>query len=181
MLQPHLLKAIHFAAQKHRHQRRKDLDSSPYINHPIKVAYQLVDIAGVTDQDVLMAAILHDTLEDTDTTAQELEAQFGSKVRLLVEAVTDDKSLPKQERKRRQVEHASTLSPKAALIKISDKIANVHDIAFSPPSGWDLERKQQYIDWAVAVVDNCPAGSPSLEQQFRKTVAEARNLVLEQG
>jgi guanosine-3',5'-bis(diphosphate) 3'-pyrophosphohydrolase len=178
---PHLLKAIHFAAQKHRHQRRKDVEQSPYINHPIQVAYQLVDLAGVEDSEVLMAAILHDTLEDTATTAQELEAQFGATVRQLVESVTDDKRLPKPERKQRQIDHAATLSPGAALIKISDKIANVRDVAQSPPAGWDMARKQQYLDWAEAVVNNCPTSNLVLKQQFQQTVAAARAQMLNEG
>lgn len=180
MDQIQLLQAISFAAVKHRHQRRKGADGTPYINHPIQVAVQLAEIAGVTDTEVLMGAILHDTLEDTDTTSQELEAAFGIRVRQLVEAVTDDKRLPRAERKQRQIDHAPSLSPEAALIKISDKISNVKDITHSPPEGWDLARQQQYLDWAIAVVKNCPPVSEPLEAHFQATMAEAKQALLQQ-
>ncbi len=174
MSQMQLLPVVYFAAQKHRDQRRKDESASPYINHPIMVANQLVEIAKVTDVEILAGALLHDTVEDTDTTPQELEALFGTRVRELVEAVTDDKSLPKQKRKQLQIEHASSLSPGAALIKISDKIANLKDLAHSPPCGWDSARKQQYLDWAIEVVSHCPAVNEPLATCFNTTVEEVR-------
>lgn len=181
MTQLQLLQAIHFAAQKHRHQRRKDDGKTPYINHPILVALQLADIGGIMDPEILAGAILHDTLEDTETTAEELETQFGARVRSLVEAVSDDKSLPKQERKQLQINHAASLSTGAALIKISDKIANLKDLVNSPPAGWTVERQQQYLDWAVAVVKNCPAVNKTLEAHFQETVTAARQALMEQG
>jgi len=174
MTQLQVLQAMHFAAQKHRGQRRKDDSQSPYINHPILVALQLAEIAEVTDPDILAGAILHDTLEDTDTTAEELETQFGARVRSFVEAVTDDKSLPKQQRKQLQIDHAPSLSMGAALIKISDKIANLKDLMNSPPQGWSLERRQQYLEWSVAVVNNCPAVNDRLENYFEETVNAVR-------
>lgn len=103
-----ILAALHFAAEKHRDQRRKGQCASPYINHPIEVAELLVRVGQVGDVALLQAALLHDTVEDTQTTFQELEERFGTGVRTLVEEVTDDKSLPKEERKRRQVERAPT-------------------------------------------------------------------------
>src|SRR5262249_43597128 len=127
-----LLQAIDFAAQKHSGQRRKSADAAPYINHPLRVARLLAEVGGVEDEEVLIAAVLHDTLEDTPTPPDELEAAFGPAVRRLVQEVTDDKSLPKAERKRLQVAHAPGLSPGAALIKLADKIANVHDLAHAP-------------------------------------------------
>ena len=177
MTQFQLLQVVHFAAQKHRDQRRKDEHASPYINHPILVAQQLADVARVTDPEILAGALLHDTIEDTDTTPQELEDLFGSRVRALVEAVTDDKSLPKQKRKQLQIDHAASLSHGAALIKISDKIANLKDLAHSPPQGWDLARKQEYLDWAIAVVNHCPAVNEPLEAYFQETVAEVRQVL----
>ena len=128
-----LLKAIEFASRKHSTQRRKDKDASPYINHPIAVTHLLADTGGVTDLVTLMAAVLHDTIEDTKTTAEELEAQFGRTVRKVVEEVTDDKSPEKTERKRLQVDHASHLSSRAKAIKLADKIANVQDVTDAPP------------------------------------------------
>ena len=106
-----LLKAVHFAADKHRSQRRKDVEASPYINHPIEVAELLARVGGATDLVLLQAAVLHDTIEDTKTSPEELEAVFGLEVRRVVEEVTDDKRLPKAERKRLQL--ASLPNPEA--------------------------------------------------------------------
>ncbi|HEU4748773.1 MAG TPA: HD domain-containing protein, partial [Gemmatimonadaceae bacterium] len=119
------MKAIEFASCKHSMQRRKDKDASPYINHPIAVAHLLADTGGVTDLVTLMAAVLHDTIEDTKTTAEELEARFGRTVRKVVEELTDDKSLDKAVRKQQQIDHAPKISREAKAIKLGDKIANV--------------------------------------------------------
>ncbi len=169
-----ILRAVDFAARKHREQKRKDKEASPYINHPISVALLLADIGGVRDPEVLAAAILHDTLEDTKTTPDELEAIFGSRVRRLVEEVTDDKRLPKQERKKLQIEHARHLSPEAALLKLGDKISNVRDVAHSPPVEWNFRRRMEYLDWAEAVVNNCPKVNPALEKRFAEVLDEGR-------
>ena len=135
-----VISAISFAADKHRNQRRKDIEASPYINHPIALANILANEAGIEDEKVLVAAILHDTIEDTETTTQELADLFGDDVTAIVLEVTDDKSLPKAERKRLQVEHAPTISRRAKLVKLADKIANLRDIAASPPADWPLQR-----------------------------------------
>jgi len=140
-----ILKAASFAAVKHRDQRRKDAAASPYINHPLELARVLADVGGVTDAATLCAALLHDTIEDTDTTRDELARQFGEEVAALVAEVTDDKSLPKAERKRLQVEHAATISDKAKRVKLADKICNLRDVATSPPSDWSLERRREYF------------------------------------
>ncbi|MEZ5588974.1 MAG: HD domain-containing protein [Sedimenticolaceae bacterium] len=173
-----VLKAVHFAALKHRDQRRKDAESSPYIIHPISVALTVSDIGGIDDPEILAAALLHDTLEDTNTTVAELEETFGAAVRKYVEEVTDDKSLPKQERKQIQIEHAATLSTGAALIKLGDKISNVTDVTHSPPSNWDVERRKQYLDWAEAVINSCPKVNESLEKHFVKVVEHGRQVLL---
>ena len=161
-----VISAISFAADKHRNQRRKDIEASPYINHPIALANILANEAGIEDEKVLVAAILHDTIEDTETTAQELADLFGDDVTAIVLEVTDDKSLPKAERKRLQVEHAPTISRRAKLVKLADKIANLRDIAASPPSDWALQRQQEYFDWAKAVVDGLRGIHPTLERIF---------------
>ena len=122
-----VLKALEFAAHKHRDQRRKDPAASPYINHPIALANVLVNEGGVTDVEVLAAALLHDTVEDTATTPEELEEQFGARIARIVAEVTDDKALPKAERKRLQVVHAAELSREAKLVKLADKICNLRD------------------------------------------------------
>lgn len=161
-----LLRAARFAADRHRDQRRKGADGEPYINHPLGVASVLAVEGGVTDIDVLCAALLHDTIEDTDTSGAELEAEFGPAVRSLVEEVTDDKSLPKERRKALQIEHASALSDKARLVKLADKICNLRDVAVDPPADWLLARRQAYFDWAVAVVDGLRGTHAELEARF---------------
>jgi len=171
-----LLKALHFAADKHRDQRRKDADASPYINHPIYVAQILADEGGIDDLDVLAAAILHDTVEDTETEATDIEHEFGQRVANIVAEVTDDKSLEKPERKRLQIEHASHLSDEGALVKIADKIANIRDVVGNPPKGWDQERRVEYLDWAEQVVRNCPKVNPALENCFLESLASAREV-----
>ena len=169
-----ILKALHFAAIKHRDQRRKDVEASPYINHPIEVAEILANVGGVTDTVVLQGAILHDTLEDTKTTGEELEAAFGPEVRSVVEEVTDDKRLPKAERKRLQIEHAPHLSSRARQIKVADKISNVLAITKTPPADWPLERQQEYLDWTEQVAAGCRGCNSSLEDFYDRVLKEGR-------
>ena len=161
-----ILRAAAFAAHKHRDQRRKDEAASPYINHPLTLASVLAVEGGVTDAATLCAALLHDTIEDTDTTGDELEREFGAEVRRLVEEVTDDRTLAKAERKQAQIEHAAHISHKAKLVKLADKIANLRDVASAPPAGWPLQRRQEYFDWARQVVDRLRGAHPVLEATF---------------
>lgn len=165
-LAPLILKAAAFAAEKHRHQRRKDLGSSPYINHPIALASILANEVDVADPDVLCAALLHDTIEDTQTTATELRAAFGERIAGIVLEVTDDKALDKDTRKRLQIEHARHLSPEAKLVKLADKICNLKDILSAPPMNWQRERKQAYFDWAAKVVAGLRGSHDKLEAIF---------------
>jgi guanosine-3',5'-bis(diphosphate) 3'-pyrophosphohydrolase len=169
-----LLQALHFSAERHRHQRRKDDRASPYINHPIEVAAVLATVGGVADLTTLTAAILHDTIEDTQTTPDELERHFGREVRRLVEEMTDDKRLPRAERKRRQVAHARGASHRAKLIKLGDKICNVRDITHAPPAGWSPEQRREYLDWTEQVVAGCRGANAALEQRFDAVLAEGR-------
>lgn len=166
-----LIRATAFAAYKHRNQRRKDVDESPYINHPVALADVLANEGNIDDEAVLIAAILHDTIEDTETSSDELVAQFGRTIADIVGEVTDDKSLPKAERKRLQVEHAPHISERAKLVKLADKICNLRDIAASPPAGWSLERKREYFDWAKAVIDGLRGVHPVLEGIFDRAYA----------
>jgi guanosine-3',5'-bis(diphosphate) 3'-pyrophosphohydrolase len=159
-------KAVAFAADKHRHQRRKDAEASPYINHPIGLANVLANEGGVDDVTVLCAAVLHDTIEDTQTTVEELTAIFGPQVTAIVLDVTDDKSLEKQVRKQRQIEHAPHISKEAKLVKLTDKICNLRDILASPPANWSTERKQAYFNWAAQVVAGLRGVHPGLESVF---------------
>ena len=170
------VKAVAFAADKHRTQRRKDADASPYINHPIALANVLANEGGVTDVVVLSAAVLHDTIEDTNTTAEELTAIFGAKITATVLDVTDDKSLDKHDRKQRQIEHAPHISKEAKLVKLADKICNLRDILVSPPADWSPERKQGYFDWAAKVVAGVRGVHPELEAVFDGLLARHAEL-----
>jgi guanosine-3',5'-bis(diphosphate) 3'-pyrophosphohydrolase len=166
-----VIRAIEFAAKKHRMQRRKDSDASPYINHPIALMHVLCIDGGIRDPRILAAAALHDTIEDTETTPAELIAEFGADVADLVVEMTDDKSLPKMERKRLQIEHARHMSRDGALVKLADKICNLRDIAASPPENWSLERRIEYFDWAKAVVDGLPRVNSRLLKMFEEAYA----------
>jgi GTP diphosphokinase / guanosine-3',5'-bis(diphosphate) 3'-diphosphatase len=163
---PLVLRALAFAADKHRDQRRKDALASPYINHPIALANVLVSEGAVDDPAVIAAALLHDTVEDTQTTPAELAAAFGPAIAGIVAEVTDDKSLPKAERKRLQVEHAAAMSREAKLVKLADKICNLRDMAEHPPAKWDLVRRREYFEWAKAVIDRLRGVHPRLETLF---------------
>jgi guanosine-3',5'-bis(diphosphate) 3'-pyrophosphohydrolase len=169
-----LLRALAFAADKHRRQRRKDAEASPYINHPIAVAAVLALEGGITDQDLLIAAVLHDTVEDTQTSFEELESEFGPVVRGLVAEVTDDKTLPAPERKALQIAHASTATPAAKQLKIADKICNIRDIAGHPPANWSRTRKEEYIVWTEGVVAGCRGVNPNLDSAYEVALQGAR-------
>lgn len=164
-----ILRAITFAADKHRNQRRKDADATPYINHPIALANVLKNEGGVDDVVALAAALLHDTIEDTEATAEELEALFGSEIATVVKEVSDDKTLAKAERKQLQVEHAAKVSHQAKLVKLADKLCNLRDISASPPASWSVERKQEYFDWAKRVIDQMRGTNLHLEAAFDVT------------
>lgn len=170
-----IIAALAFAAHKHRDQRRKDVNASPYINHPIALVDVLINEASVDDEDVLIAAILHDTVEDTETTDVELTEVFGEKIASIVMEVTDDTRLPKAERKQQQIERAATISREARLVKLADKICNLRDIADNPPAGWSLQRREEYIDWAIAVIDRLRGTHPGLEYIFDQ-IAQRRPL-----
>ena len=172
-----ILKAADFAAYKHRNQKRKDEEKTPYINHPIAVAKIISEIGNIEDPEILAAALLHDTIEDTKTTPEELIENFGERVCHLVQEVTDEKSLPKLERKQRQIDHAKEISKDAALIKLGDKISNVTDITYTPPTHWDNERRLEYLEWAEEVINNCPKVNEALENYFAKTIKTGRESI----
>ena len=163
-----LLKAAHFAAEKHKNQRRKDAQATPYINHPLTLAYILSNEAGITDPTTLVAAVLHDTIEDTETTEAELEHHFGLDVAGIVKELTDDKTLPKLERKMLQIKNGPKKSYKEKLVKFADKIANLRDIATHPPQDWSLARQQEYFDWAMEVIKAMGETHSSLELLFKE-------------
>jgi guanosine-3',5'-bis(diphosphate) 3'-pyrophosphohydrolase len=161
-----LLKALAFAADKHKDQRRKDVRASPYINHPISLAVVLSNEGNITDIETICGALLHDTVEDTETTAEELEYEFGTTIRDIVMDLTDDKTLPKAARKQAQIDQAATISEKAKLVKLADKISNLRDIRHNAPADWSLQRRQAYFDWALEVIDRVRGAHPGLEALF---------------
>ena len=167
------IKALQFAAEKHKAQKRKD-GVIPYINHPIEVTRILWETGGVRDISTLLAALLHDTVEDTNTSPAELREHFGEDVMGLVLEMSDDKSLPKPERKRLQVEHAPHKSPRARQIKLADKITNIQNLIRYPPIDWSLERKREYLDWSKRVIDGLRGHNPDLEAAYDQALAEAR-------
>jgi (p)ppGpp synthase/HD superfamily hydrolase len=167
-----LLLALSFAARKHQRQRRKGADAPPFINHAIDVAHILAHEGGITDPVTLQAAVLHDTLEDTDTDPREIEALFGREVRRIVEEVSDDRALGGDERRAAQVARAPVLSTRAKLIRLADKIANVQAVCWSPPLDWSHERRRDYLEWTDRVIAGCRGCSPALERLYDAALKE---------
>jgi hypothetical protein len=176
-----VLRALQFAADRHRDQNRKGVEASPYVNHPIAVA-ELLSRFGVEDPVTLQAALLHDTLEDTETTPAELEDQFGSQVRDVVLEVTDDKRKPKQMRKELQILRTRISSDRARLLRLADKVSNVVDLVERPPADWQLDRRREYLDWTECVVAGCRGLNPGLEGYYDQVLRRAREeLATEHG
>ena len=167
------VKAVAFAADKHRNQRRKDAEASPYINHPIALANVLANEGGVDDVTVLCAAVLHDTIEDTEATHADLVAAFGQAIADIVAEATDDKSLPKEIRKALQISHAPQVSAAAKQLKLADKISNLRAIADSPPANWNHARRTEYVGWAGRVAAGCKGVNPALDALFDETYRAA--------
>jgi (p)ppGpp synthase/HD superfamily hydrolase len=172
-----IARAADFAARAHVRQRRKGDAAEPYVNHLSEVALLLTEATGGQDAPLIAAGWLHDTLEDTATEREELEALFGPDVAAIVAEVTDDKSLKKAERKRMQVETAPSKSPQARMLKIADKTSNLLSIALSPPSGWDLDRREDYVRWAEAVVAGCRGLNDVLDAVFEDAARQARGAI----
>ncbi len=172
-----LVRALRFSADKHRYQRRKDQAQSPYINHPIEVMQLLWEVGEVRTSEVLLAALLHDTIEDTQTRPDEIRELFGELVLALVLEVTDDKSLPKEERKRLQIVNAPYKSTGARLIKLADKCCNVRDLVGSPPKDWSLERRREYLLWTERVVAGLRGVNPRLEAYYTRELNSGKMLL----
>ncbi|XP_063714639.1 guanosine-3',5'-bis(diphosphate) 3'-pyrophosphohydrolase MESH1-like [Symsagittifera roscoffensis] len=170
-----LIKTVDFAAKKHAAQRRKDAEKTPYINHPVGVANILANEGGVSDVTVLQAALLHDTVEDTDTSYEELVAYFGETVANIVMEETDDKTLPKAERKQKQVERIEKMSREAKMVKLADKLYNLRDLNRATPEGWSEERVGEYFKWAKSVTGQIQGVNQALELELNK-VYDARNV-----
>jgi len=171
------MRAVDFAARKHSDQRRKGRAKEPYINHLTEVACLVAEATAGQDLVAVLGAILHDTIEDTNTMPTELAATFGDDVAKVVAEVTDDKRLPKHERKLLQIGSAARKSARARLIKIADKTSNLRSLIESPPEGWDRGRKRQYLEWAARVVQECRGASPWLEARFDEVYRRGANLL----
>jgi (p)ppGpp synthase/HD superfamily hydrolase len=169
-----LSQAADYAARQHIAQRRKGDRAEPYVNHVVEVAAMLAEATAGADLVLVMGGLLHDTLEDTDATREELVRRFGPEVAALVEEVTDDKSLPQAVRKRLQVEETPGKSRRAKLLKIADKTSNLRGLVVSPPAGWTEERLRDYVDWAGQVVRSCRGLNAKLEAQFDAAYDTAR-------
>ncbi|XP_069136125.1 guanosine-3',5'-bis(diphosphate) 3'-pyrophosphohydrolase MESH1-like [Argopecten irradians] len=167
-----LMQCVDFAAIKHKDQRRKDKEGTPYINHPIGVAKILTEEAGITDLAVIQAALLHDTVEDTETSFDEIDQHFGAEVCGIVKEVTDDKTLPKLERKQEQINHAPHASYKAKLVKLADKLYNLRDLRRCTPRGWTEERVQEYFVWSSKVVAGLRGTNNNMENSLDDLLKE---------
>jgi guanosine-3',5'-bis(diphosphate) 3'-pyrophosphohydrolase len=171
-----ILAAARFAADRHRAQKRKGKTGEPYVNHLLEVAELIASGSDGTDTNLIAAALLHDTVEDTATTSDEIRERFGEDVSRLVAEVTDDKSLPKATRKALQVSQASHKTGRAATIKLADKISNLRAILACPPTDWSVERQREYFHWAKQVVDGLPPSNAILKAEFDRTYARIDEL-----
>jgi GTP diphosphokinase / guanosine-3',5'-bis(diphosphate) 3'-diphosphatase len=168
-----ILNAAVTAARWHAKQRRKGSAGIPYINHLLEVARLVDQATGGEDADLVIAALLHDAIEDQGISRAHISEQFGEEVATLVEEVSDDKSLPQDVRKRLQVERAEKKSPRAKILKLADKISNVTDIGKDPPPDWSVKRQRDYVRWGRDVFAGLRGASPELERRFEDAAAEA--------
>jgi (p)ppGpp synthase/HD superfamily hydrolase len=172
-----IMKAADAAARWHVSQRRKGAAQEPYITHLIEVANLVAEATAGADANLIAAALLHDAIEDAQITREEIAAKFGDDVADLVVAVSDDKRLPKIERKRLQIEHAPKLTPRAQILKLADKISNLRSVATSPPADWSIERRAEYVVWTSKVVQGLRGASDLLEQEFDQAAAHAERTI----
>ena len=172
-----VMKAADAAARWHVDQRRKGARQEPYITHLIEVSSLVAEATEGADHNLIMAALLHDTIEDQGVTREEIAAQFNDDVAGLVCEVTDDKRLPKAERKRLQIEHAPNLTPRAKILKLADKISNLRSSATSPPADWPMQRRRDYMIWTTEVAQGLRGASGLLEQEFDRAAAHAEQTI----
>jgi (p)ppGpp synthase/HD superfamily hydrolase len=158
-----VLRAAETAARWHVGQRRKGDAQEPYINHLLEVARLVGDATGGRDPDLVIAALLPATIE----------AEFGADVRALVQAVTDDKNLPKATRKQLQIDHAAGKPRRAKILKLADKTSNLRALAASPPANWPMARRLEYVAWARAVVAGIRGTNAGLEALFDEAAGRA--------
>ena len=167
-----LTKALLFAAEAHRNQRRKGAAQEPYLNHLIEVVDLVVQATGGTDMDMVIAALLHDVVEDTPTTYEDVAASFGERVTELVRENSDNMSLPKAERRRARIAAMALKSREARIVKMADVISNLRAIAVSPPAGWSAERKLGYLEGCRQLVDAGRGTEATIERIFDETAAD---------
>jgi (p)ppGpp synthase/HD superfamily hydrolase len=167
-------RAADFAAGAHVDQRRKGPALEPYLNHLAEVAVMLSVATGGLDPVLVAASWLHDTVEDTAVTTADLEHHFGPEVAGVVAEVTDDKSLSRDERKRRSVLTIASKSRRAQYLKMADQASNIRALVTTPPAGWTMARLVAYVDWGEAIVARVSERNPQLEAYFRSAVADAR-------
>ena len=168
-----VLRAADAAARWHVNQRRKGAAQEPYVTHLLEVAMLVAEATAGADPNLIVAALLHDTIEDQGVTREEIAAQFSDDVADLVVEVTDDKKLPKAERKRLQIKHAPKLTPRAKILKLADKISNLRSLATSPPADWPMQRRSDYVIWTTEVVQGLRGTSGLLEQEFDRAATHA--------
>lgn len=168
-----VLKAADAAARWHVHQRRKGAAQEPYVNHLLEVAMLVAEATDGKDPNLVIAALLHDAMEDQEVPRAIIADTFGEDVAALVAEVTDDKGLAKQDRKRAQVEHSAKKSQRAKILKLADKTSNLRTIAASAPPDWSVKRRLEYVAWAGDVAKGLRGASAWLEQEFEQAAKEA--------
>ena len=165
-------RALDFGAKKHIHQRRKGELAEPYINHLTDVARMLAEATDGRDTTLIIAGLLHDTIEDQNVRHEELIHAFSQEVADLVLEVTDDMTIAKPERKLLQVAYAPFKSPRAKMLRIADKTSNLNSVLTSAPAHWDLARRREYFEWAKRVIDGCRGVNAHLEALFDEAYAK---------
>jgi GTP diphosphokinase / guanosine-3',5'-bis(diphosphate) 3'-diphosphatase len=173
-----VMRAADAAARWHVHQRRKGAAQEPYINHLLEVAMLVAEATDGKDLNLVIAALLHDAIEDCEVPKELIAEAFGSDVATLVAEVTDDKRLPKDERKQLQIETAPKKSSRAKILKLADKTSNLRSLSTSAAPDWSVRRKLEYLAWAGKVVDGLRGANPLLEKQFDEAARTARQSLM---
>ncbi|MDJ0951930.1 MAG: HD domain-containing protein [Alphaproteobacteria bacterium] len=172
-----LTRALSFAAEAHANQRRKGAAQEPYLNHLVEVLDLVAQATGGDDVDLLIASLLHDVVEDTSVTEDELTEAFGARVAEIVQANSDDMSLPKDQRRRKRIADMPHKSPDARIVKTADVISNIRAIVTSPPAGWTADRKLGYLEGCRQLIDAGRGANAALERVFDQTVADAERAI----
>lgn len=172
-----LLLALEYANKMHAGQTRRDLAATPYIIHPLQVCSNLWHIGQVRNANILMAALLHDTLEDTKATAEELEKLFGTRVCITVQEVTNDPALNSEQNKQRQIDHISFMSQDARLVKLADRLANIADLSQSTPN-WLPEKIERYFEWGSKLLFGLQGTNTALEKALSQALTKKQTIKL---